>query len=231
MLRLAGLLLVGGAAGYAPATPVRCASGVVQGAERCALRMGAPSIVAKKAAVVDEVKEVLEESSLLFCARSEGIPVNKINDIRQKLPEGSTMRCVKNTLIKRATESFDNFPVSEEEKLTEYSNYWFFVPETEIRETVELWQKFTKDNKFEDNEIIGGVFEGEVLDEKGITAVTKLPTKKELMASTAGLLKQLPTKLARSLKAADATRIARGLKAAQGQKLATAVKLMGEKLE
>jgi len=60
--------------------------------------------------------------------------------------------------------------------------------------------------------------------------VTKLPTKKELMQKTAMLMKALPGKLARSLKAADAQRIAKGIKEAQGQKLARAVDAMKDKL-
>ena len=83
----------------------------------------------------------------------------------------------------------------------------------------------------EGNEIVGGMFEGTIVDPKGIEAVTKLPTKQELMATTAALMKALPTKLARTLKAADATRLARALKEAQGQKLGRAVSAMKDKLE
>ena len=69
-----------------------------------------------------------------------------------------------------------------------------------------------------------------MLDAKGIEAVTKLPTKQELMQKTAMLMKALPSKLARSLKAADAQRIAKGIKEAQGQKLGRAVNAMKDKL-
>ena len=76
------------------------------------------------------------------------------------------------------------------------------------------------------------MFEGQCLDAAGVEAVTKLPTKQELMGTTAALLKALPTKLARSLKQASRTeQIARGIKEAQGSKLARAVKGMSEKLE
>ena len=75
------------------------------------------------------------------------------------------------------------------------------------------------------------MFEGEVLDAAGVEAVTKLPTKQELMGKTAMLMKALPTKLARGLKEATGTaQMARGIKEAQGQKLARAVKGMSEKL-
>ena len=83
----------------------------------------------------------------------------------------------------------------------------------------------------EDNDIVGGVFEGEYLDKKGIEAVTKLPTKQELMGTTATLLKVLPTKLARTLNNAGAQRLAKVTKQAAGQKLVQAVKAVEGKLE
>ena len=75
------------------------------------------------------------------------------------------------------------------------------------------------------------MFEGEVLDKDGVVAITKLPTKQELMGTTASLLKALPTKLARSLNEAGALRIARVTKQASGQKLVQAVKAMEGKKE
>ena len=83
----------------------------------------------------------------------------------------------------------------------------------------------------EDNDIVGGIFEGEVYDQKGVVAITKLPTKQELMQTTAVLLKALPTKLARTLNEAGAQRIAKVTKQASGQKLVQAVKAMEGKKE
>lgn len=78
----------------------------------------------------------------------------------------------------------------------------------------------------EELEVVGGVFDGQVLDRKGVEAVTKLPTKQELMGQTAIMLKALPTKLARTLHEAGAGRLARATKQASGQKLVQAVKAM-----
>merc|ERR1711871_521419 len=137
---------------------------------------------------------------------------NDMNAMRQKFPEDVTVRCVKNTLVRRAAENVPRFQGGD--SLLEYSNYWFFVPEDEMRPAVETWNDFVKENKKDDNAIVGGVFE----------AVTKLPTKQELMGKTAILLKALPTKLARTLNEAGATRVARVTKQASGQKLVQAVK-------
>merc|ERR1719183_2609752 len=99
--------------------------------------MPAPAVEAKKAKIVDEVVETMEDSLLMFCVRSEGIKVNELNIIRQKMPEATTIRCVKNTLVKRAAEDFPKFQGGD--SLLEYSNYWFFVPEEDMRSTVDTW--------------------------------------------------------------------------------------------
>ena len=165
----------------------------------------------------------------MFCVRSEGLEVNDLNAVRMKLPEEVTMRCVKNTLVKRAAEEVPKFQGGD--SLLEYSNYWFFCPEGSVRGAVDTWKDFVKDKGNDDFKIVGGIFEGECLDPKGVDAITKLPTKQELMGQTATLLKVLPAKLARTLNAAGAGRLARATKQASGQKLVQAVKAMEGKKE
>lgn len=183
-------------------------------------------MVAKKAAIVGEVQEAMEASTLMFSVRSEGITVNDMNMMRQKLPDEVTVRCVKNTLIQRAAQEVPRFQGGDQ--LLKYSNYWFFVPEAHLRSTVETWNDWVEETKNEDNAIVGGVFEGECLDPEGVVAITKLPTKQELMQKTAVLLKALPSKLARSVDHAGAQRLARVTKEASASKLARAVKGMAD---
>ena len=191
--------------------------------------MTAPDVIAKKSAVVDEVVATMEKSALMFAVRSEGIKPNDMNMMRQKFPEEVTIRCVKNTLMKRASDKVEKFQGGED--MYEYSNYWCFVPEEHLRVTVDTWNDWVKETKVEENEIIGGVFEGERLDPKGIIAVTKLPTKQELMQNTAIVLKKKPQKLASALNQAGAQRIAKVTNQAAGQKLVQAVKQVEGKLE
>jgi len=191
--------------------------------------MPAPAVLEKKAKIVEEVKETMEGSMLMFAVRSEGIKVNDINMMRQKLPEGVTMRCVKNTLVKRAAEDVPKFQGGDD--LLEYSNYWFFCPEGQTREAFETWNSFAEESNNDDYKVIGGIYEGECLDFDGVKAVTKLPTKQELMQQTAVLVKALPAKLARTLDQAGAARLARATKQASGQKLVQAVKAMEGKKE
>merc|ERR1719502_1015129 len=164
---------------------------------------------------------MMEDKALAFCVRSEGIKPNDFNQLRQKFPDEVKIQCVKNTLMRRAsgTEGLERFAaISEGEyDVTRMSNYWFFVPEDKMRDAVDTWTDFAKENKKEDGEIVGGLFGGDLLDEKGVIAVSKLPTKQELMGQTAIMLKKMPATIAQRLKAADATRIARVIKEAQGQ--------------
>jgi hypothetical protein len=109
------------------------------------VRMGSDAAVAKKAAVVEEVKEVMSKSALMFAVSTETLTVNEMNEIRQKYPEDITIRCLKNTLVKRAAEDYPNFQGAD--SLLESSNYWFFVPEESMRTSVSTWNDFVKDKK------------------------------------------------------------------------------------
>lgn len=225
---LACLSLCGSAACYAPTMPLHQPTATVR-SRALEPRMASAAVTAAKAKIVEEVKETMKDSMLMFCVRSEGIKVNDMNAMRQKFDDAVTVRCVKNTLVKRAAEDFPNFQGGDD--LLHYSNYWFFVPEDHMRSTYDTWQDFVKETKNDDIDVVGGMFEGQVLDKAGVEAVTKLPTKQELMGSTAIMLKKLPAKLAQSLHAAGAERVARVTKQAAGQKLVQAVKQMEGKKE
>ena len=173
------LLLLSSLATLLPAFHATLPRHAAAPARAAALTMGSAAAVATKAKVVEQVVEDMEKSMLMFCVRSEGIKVNDMNMMRQKFPDEVTIRCVKNTLVKRAAEEVPRFQGGDD--LLEYSNYWFFVPEEHLRTTFTTWNDWVEETKNEDNAIVGGMFEGEKLDAKGIEAITKLPTKQDLM--------------------------------------------------
>ena len=70
-----------------------------------AVTMASAEVTAEKAKVVEEVKQHMEDSMMMFCVRSETITSNKMNEMRQKFPETTTVRVVKNTLVKRASDA------------------------------------------------------------------------------------------------------------------------------
>lgn len=59
-----------------------------------------------------------------------------------------------------------------------------------FRGTQEAWQKPLK----------AGVFAGQILDGPGVLAISKLPTKQELMQRLAVAIKSVPTRLGRGIK-------------------------------
>lgn len=108
----------------------------------------------KKAEQLEQIQGLMEGKALAFAVRSEGIPVNALNDLRQKIPEGVEMQCIKNTLMRRAVgseglERFNAIAGGEGRKefdVTRKSNYWFLVPEDKMRESVDLWNDWVKEN-------------------------------------------------------------------------------------
>jgi large subunit ribosomal protein L10 len=103
------------------------------------------------------------------------------------------------------------------DELLKGSNLWFFIEE-DIGGTIKSWNAFVKECGLKDShEVIGGNIEGVNYDAKGVEAISKLPSKLELIAQIAGAIKAVPTKVARVTNA-------------PGTKMARAIKLAGEKV-
>jgi large subunit ribosomal protein L10 len=236
--RTSFLFLAGVATGLLPTQRLPVASSPFASSRASSLSMVGTAALVKKQAAVAEIQDSMKDAALMFCVRSEGIPVNEMSALRQSFPEDVTIKVCKNNLIKIAAqgEGFERFAeiAGEEKEITRMSNIWFYVPEDKMKDTVKGWEKHCKEfsgNEIRNSAIIGGAFDGAILDAKGVDAVSKLPTKQELMQSTAIALKQTSVKLARVLKQAGAAqRIATGVKEAQGSKLARAVNAMSAKL-
>merc|ERR1719171_1408613 len=192
----------------------------VQGAERVpAVSMSLSSFTGEKpqhvskAETVKSIKILLDDSAFVFGIPNADIEGNQIVSLRKSMPEGTTAKCVKNTLMSIACEGTEWAVV---DPLLKKANLWFFIDsDTNIKETIQAVQKWSKDTgKTETHAILGGVLSGALLDEKGVDAVSKLPSKQELMAKIARaiqeagaarivrLVNQVPTKVARSIKLA-----------------------------
>jgi large subunit ribosomal protein L17 len=168
---------------------------------------------ATKAETVKKVKILLEDSAFIFGIPNSSIEGKEIVNLRKSMPPGTTAKCIKNTLMHIAAEGTEWSVV---DPLLQKANLWFFVDkDVNIKETLEVVQKWTKDfGKKETHDILGGVLDGTFLDTAGVDAVSKLPSKQELIAKTAflineigsariaRLIKQVPTKVGRAIKLA-----------------------------
>lgn len=94
----------------------------------------------------------------------------------------------------------------------------FFIEE-DIGGSVKAFNTFVKEAGLqESHSILGGNIEGINYDTAGVVAISKLPSKKELIATIAGRIQAVPTKVARVIKA-------------PGMKVARAIKLAGEEAD
>ena len=190
----------------APARPAQSTTALFGGAR------GGATTLEGKTSTVASVKELLDSSEMIFTVPANGISVTQTQTLRRSLPEGTTMKVVKNKLMSRAVEGTEYEPVGE---MLQGANMWFFIEE-DIGGSVKAFNSFTKDfAKKETHSILGGNIEGTNYDAAGVDAISKLPSKIELITRIAGSIKAVPTKVARVVKA-------------PGMKVARAIKLAGE---
>eukprot|EP01082_Thalassiosira_pseudonana_P002778 g2736.t1 g2736 contig12:703543-704187(-) len=208
------LVLMSLVASAAAFSPVPQASSTSSTALFGGARGGATTLDGKKATVT-HVKELLDSSEMVFTVPASGITVSKVQGLRRNLPEGTTVKVVKNKLMARAIEGTEYAPIGDQ--FLTGANMWFFIEE-DIGGTVKTWNQFVKEAGLKDtHSILGGNIEGVNYDTKGVDAISKLPSKMELIAQIAGAVKAVPTKVARVVKA-------------PGMKVARAIKLAGEEV-
>ena len=166
-----------------------------------------------KKETVAQVQNLLESSDMIFSISASSLTVSQSQKLRQSMPEGTTVKVIKNKLMARAIEGTD---YSEASQMLKGANMWFFVEE-DIGATIKAYKAFVKENRKEETHgIFGGVMDQTYYDSKGVDAIGNLPSKQELYAKIAGSIKAVPTKVARVIKAPSS-------------KLARAIKLAGEK--
>ncbi|KAJ8600086.1 hypothetical protein CTAYLR_001906 [Chrysophaeum taylorii] len=203
---------------------------VVVSGGRLATPLGRQSTSAGKRERVAQVATAIDDATLVFALKGEGLDIKKITALRKKLPETSTATMVKNTLMKRAGSAAGwTDETIEESQMFKQSNLWIFTGE-ELKETIEAYDSWIKENGLKDGgyEIRGGFMEGSHVDQQAVKAVIDLPTKPELMARLAGAIQLAgPLGIAKNIKNAkgNAQGLAVRLKKAAGQKLALAIKL------
>lgn len=208
------LSLAGTAAAFTSNVPVSHRT-VSPSRSRSSLYMGgaqgvATSLEGKKAKVA-AVKELLDSSEFIFSVPAGSMTVAETQTLRRSLPEGTTMSVVKNKLFARACEGTEYEEAAA--SMVKGPNMWFFIEE-DIGASVKAYNAFIKDaDKQESHPIKGGIMEGDFVDDKGVVAISKLPSKLELIAQIAGSIKGVPTKLARVVKAPN-SKLARAIKLA-----------------
>lgn len=205
--------------GFVPATPVALrpfcgasltsarpsvASAAAAAAAPARVVMRSDAALQLKKDKVEKVRTDMASAESVFQVSLDGISVSSISELKNELPEGSTCRTVKNTLMRRAIEGTNWSIVGD---LCSGSTVWFFVND-DLKGTVKAYTDWAKANKREG--ILGGAMDEAVYSGDEIKNIAALPTKQELYQKIAVLLKIVPTKLGRSVNQVP-TKVARAI--------------------
>ena len=137
---------------------------------------------ARKEQVVSELKEVFENSGVIVAAKYAGITVAEMSDLRNKMRENSAnVRVATNRLARIAIEKSP--PEGMRHLLVDQIVLMYSeVPVTAAKISVE----FAKTNN--NLEIVGGAMGNKILDSNGVTEVSKLPSREEVLSGISALL-------------------------------------------
>ena len=137
---------------------------------------------ARKEQVVGELKDVFQHSGIIVAAKYAGITVAEMSDLRNKMRENSAnVRVAKNRLARIAIE--ESPPQGMKHLLVDQIVLMYSEdPVTAAKISVE----FAKTN--ENLKIVGGAMGNKILDSNGVTEVSKLPSREEVLSSICALL-------------------------------------------
>lgn len=148
----------------------------------------------EKAVQIEWAKEQFEKSGGVVVSHYSGLTVEELNELRAKLrATGTTHKVVKNTLAKIAIKG------TEREGLSEYLKgpaVISFLPEDFVAPTKVLADFAEKHEKLQ---ILGGFFEGAAASAEEVIAISKLPSREELLTKLASTLNNPITGLVRVL--------------------------------
>ncbi|ATG40963.1 50S ribosomal protein L10 [Phaeobacter piscinae] len=137
---------------------------------------------AQKERVVEELGQIFESSGVVVVAHYTGLTVAEMQDLRARASDaGSSVRVAKNRLAKIALEGKPCESMSD--LLTGMTVLTYSEDPVAAAKVAE---GFAKENK--KFEILGGAMGENALDRAGVEAVSKMPSRDELIAQIAGML-------------------------------------------
>ena len=137
---------------------------------------------AQKEKVVEELGQIFESSGVVVVSHYEGLTVAEMQDLRARARESeASVRVAKNRLAKIALT--DKPCASIADYLSGMTVLTFSEDPVAAAKVAEA---FAKDNK--KFEILGGAMGETALDRSGVEAVSKMPSRDELIASIAGCI-------------------------------------------
>ena len=152
----------------------------------------------KKEALVAELREAFESSSLVVVTSQSGMTVSEVSDLRQKMRDaGASYKVTKNTLAKLALKGtkFEHL----DEVFTGPTAIAFSQDPVAAAKVVTEYRKTN-----EKVSIVAGGLDGSGLDAAQVDALAKLPSLDQLRAKLIGVIQAPATKVAGVLQAPGA---------------------------
>ncbi|MEO9822243.1 MAG: 50S ribosomal protein L10 [Paracoccaceae bacterium] len=137
---------------------------------------------AQKEKLVEELGQIFESSGVVVVSHYAGLTVADMQDLRAKAREAdAAVRVAKNRLARIALEGKPCASISEY-----LSGMTVITYSEDPVAAAKVAEDFAKTN--EKFEIIGGAMGENALDRAGVTAVSKMPSRDELIASIVGCI-------------------------------------------
>ena len=147
----------------------------------------------QKADLVDELKQVFTETSVVVITRNHGLTVAQSTDLRLKMRDaGAQYKVAKNRLALIALEGSRYSPIGDLLK-----GPTALATSSDPVAAAKVAVDFAKTN--DKLEIIGGAMGDTLLDVNGIKALAALPSLDELRATIVGLIQAPAIKIARTV--------------------------------
>lgn len=147
-----------------------------------------------KKKVVEDLKEKFATTKVVIVTDYQGLNVAQMTELRRKLSDaGVDYKVVKNTLLTRASQGTDAELLADVFKGPSGIAMSFDDPVAPAKVLTE----FAKENK--KLGIKAGVMDGKIMDGDAITALSKLPSREELLAQVLATMNAVPTGLVRAL--------------------------------
>ena len=138
-------------------------------------------VLQSKVALVDEIKDKIENSHSIVLVNYRGLNVEEVTELRAKYREaGVDYKVYKNTMMRRAFEELGHDEIGEFLKGPSAIAFGTEDPVSPAKITAD----FVKDH--EALEIKAGFMDGAVMDQKAIEDLAKLPSKEELIGKFLG---------------------------------------------
>ncbi|MEL7255904.1 MAG: 50S ribosomal protein L10 [Pseudomonadota bacterium] len=137
---------------------------------------------AQKEKVVEELGQIFESSGVVVVSHYEGLTVAEMQDLRARARESeASVRVAKNRLAKIALEGKPCASIADY-----LSGMTVLTFSEDPVAAAKVAEGFAKDNK--KFEILGGAMGENALDRSGVEAVSKMPSRDELIASIVGCI-------------------------------------------